>query len=77
MDAGKRSACFSEHSESVGDSNFPDKSSDLSDGQTGMSGQGVRFTGMFPHAGMTKKTQLLADQKVCWSKRLFGYFVVF
>jgi hypothetical protein len=60
MDAGKRS-------ESVGDSNFPDKSSDLSDGQTGM----------FPHAGMTKKAQLLADQKVCWSKRLFGYFVVF
>jgi hypothetical protein len=42
-----------------------------------MSGQGVRFTGMFPHAGMTKKAWLLAGLEVCWSKRLFGYFVVF
>ncbi|MFD2820862.1 hypothetical protein ACFSZP_18325, partial [Paraglaciecola agarilytica] len=32
----KRSACFSERSESVGDSNFPDNSSDLSDGQIGV-----------------------------------------
>ncbi|GAC05075.1 hypothetical protein GAGA_2223 [Paraglaciecola agarilytica NO2] len=54
MDAGERS-------ELVGDSNFPDNSSDLSDGQIGTSGQGVRFTGMFPHAGMTIKTRRLAD----------------
>ena len=57
----KQSACSSERSESVGDSNFPDNSSDLSDDQIGTSGQGVRFTGMFPHAGMTKKTRRLAD----------------
>ncbi|MFD2820008.1 hypothetical protein [Paraglaciecola chathamensis] len=52
---------ISKRSESVGDSNFPDKCSDLSDGQIGTSGQGVRFTGMFPHAGMTIKAQRLAD----------------
>ncbi|GAC12459.1 hypothetical protein [Paraglaciecola chathamensis] len=57
----KQSACFSERSESIGDSNFPDNSSDLSDGQIWTSGQGVRFTGMFPHAGMTKKARRLAD----------------
>ncbi|WP_252732769.1 hypothetical protein [Paraglaciecola chathamensis] len=57
----KRSACFSERSELVGDSNFPDNSSDLSDGQIWTSGQGVCFTGMFPHAGMTKKARRLAD----------------
>ena len=57
----KQSACSSERSESVGDSNFPDNSSDLSDDQIGTSGQGVRFTGMFPHAGMTKKARRLAD----------------
>ena len=57
----KRSLYFSERSELVGDSNFPDNSSDLSDGQIGTSGQGVRFTGMFPHAGMTKKARRLAD----------------
>jgi len=57
----KRSLYFSERRELVGDSNFPDNSSDLSDGQIGTSGQGVRFTGMFPHAGMTKKARRLAD----------------
>ncbi|WP_339668598.1 hypothetical protein [uncultured Paraglaciecola sp.] len=61
MDAAKQSTFFSERSESVGDSNFPDNSSDLSDGQIWTSGQGVRFTGMFPHAGMTKKARRLAD----------------
>tara|TARA_R100000687_G_scaffold25589_4_gene21830 strand:- start:10 stop:165 length:156 start_codon:yes stop_codon:yes gene_type:complete len=35
MDAAKQSTFFSERSESVGDSNFPDNSSDLSDGQIG------------------------------------------
>ncbi|GAC09139.1 hypothetical protein GCHA_1178 [Paraglaciecola chathamensis S18K6] len=57
----KRSLYFSKRSELVGDSNFPDKCSDLSDGRIGTSGQGVRFTGMFPHAGMTKKALRLAD----------------
>jgi hypothetical protein len=30
------------------------------------------FTGMFPHAVLTIKAVLLADQKVCWSRLLSG-----
>ncbi|WP_039991875.1 hypothetical protein, partial [Paraglaciecola chathamensis] len=59
---GKRSACFSKRSESIGDSNFPDNSSDLSDGQIGVNPRllgaallsGERFT-MDGEAGCTTK----------------------
>ena len=61
----KQSACSSERSESVGDSNFPDNSSDLSDDQIGVNPRllgaallsGERFT-MDGEAGCTTKDGL-------------------
>ncbi|WP_226992142.1 hypothetical protein, partial [Paraglaciecola chathamensis] len=62
MDAGKQSAYFSKRSESIGDSNFSDNSSDLSDGQIWVNPRllgaallsGERFT-MDGEAGCTTK----------------------